>query len=120
MNDILIAILALLGVIAILVIVSYWRIRRDRNSVFVHHWYRRQYYVRPAKKTPPEGTLCAICLTSVTNNNYGQTVCCENFLHVKCVHEYQNFKTSNKCCLCQSVVGNAPAPFTSVTGFVRP
>lgn len=67
-------------------------------------------HLRPPTKTVEPGTLCAICLSPVTEESYGQTNCCKNFLHHRCFNQYctSGAATSDKCCLCQNKASSAP------------
>lgn len=60
-------------------------------------------YLTTPSKMPPQDTLCAICLGLIFDEQYGETTCCRNYLHTRCVGQYQSSGSmhSNRCCLCQ-------------------
>ncbi len=97
--------------IAALALASY-AVRRRRNAIQSVFFVTGRVVMSPtylcaSAKPAPDDALCAICLAAVTDEQYGQTSCCDNYLHVRCVAQYQHSgaASSSKCCLCQQFNG---------------
>lgn len=112
---------ALIFMISAIILLVFARNRRrlvTRKSIFVvsSRSIPNLPYLQPPKASAPSDTLCAICLGPISAEAYGQTSCCNNYLHSRCVVQYQTSGaiSSGHCCLCQRdnrvVVHAATAP----------
>ena len=62
------------------------------------------YWSKKDGKQAPADELCAICLCLVSEDKFGKSKCCGNYLHKECVSKYYQHSGRDTCCLCQEVV----------------